>query len=192
MSTLTESTLASMQLTRLQPLHPLQLQATSWRCSNLDNTGSMALTLGMRVMANASRMGRAFSAPASAGSDVRSPMHVRATTACVRYLVVHPNTQVVPLKIRTHLDSLCFGRLSMISTLSLVARCARARALSAVYAQTIRRWKCLFRMHPGTQSQFLPQMVPFAGYELPVQYPAGVLQSHLHTRAKGELADVVH
>ena len=37
-----------------------------------------------------------------------------------------------------------------------------------------------------------PQMVPFAGYELPVQYPAGVLQSHLHTRAKGELADVVH
>lgn len=29
-------------------------------------------------------------------------------------------------------------------------------------------------------------MVPFAGYELPVQYPAGVLASHLHTRAAGE------
>jgi aminomethyltransferase len=28
-------------------------------------------------------------------------------------------------------------------------------------------------------------MVPFAGYELPVQYPAGVLASHLHTRAAG-------
>ena len=24
-------------------------------------------------------------------------------------------------------------------------------------------------------------MVPFAGYELPVQYPDGVLKSHLHT-----------
>ncbi len=27
------------------------------------------------------------------------------------------------------------------------------------------------------------QMVPFAGYSLPVQYQEGVLQSHLHTRA---------
>jgi hypothetical protein len=27
------------------------------------------------------------------------------------------------------------------------------------------------------------KMVPFAGYEMPVQYPAGVLKEHLHTRA---------
>ncbi len=37
-------------------------------------------------------------------------------------------------------------------------------------------------------------MVPFAGYELPVQYPDGVLKSHLHTRAEGcaSLFDVGH
>ncbi len=28
------------------------------------------------------------------------------------------------------------------------------------------------------------KMVPFAGYEMPVQYPAGVLQEHLHTRGE--------
>ena len=27
------------------------------------------------------------------------------------------------------------------------------------------------------------KMVPFAGYEMPVQYPMGVLKEHLHTRA---------
>ena len=35
-------------------------------------------------------------------------------------------------------------------------------------------------------------MVPFAGYEMPVQYPAGVLKEHLHTRAKAGLFDVSH
>ena len=37
-------------------------------------------------------------------------------------------------------------------------------------------------------------MVPFAGYELPVQYPDGVLKSHLHTRAdnSASLFDVGH
>ncbi|WP_244484737.1 MULTISPECIES: glycine cleavage system aminomethyltransferase GcvT [Rhizobium] len=35
-------------------------------------------------------------------------------------------------------------------------------------------------------------MVPFAGYDMPVQYPAGVLKEHLHTRAKAGLFDVSH
>ena len=35
-------------------------------------------------------------------------------------------------------------------------------------------------------------MVPFAGYEMPVQYPAGVLKEHLHTRASAGLFDVSH
>lgn len=37
-------------------------------------------------------------------------------------------------------------------------------------------------------------MVPFAGYSLPVQYPDGVLKSHLHTREAGKasLFDVGH
>ena len=36
------------------------------------------------------------------------------------------------------------------------------------------------------------KMVPFAGYEMPVQYPAGVLKEHLHTRAQAGLFDVSH
>jgi aminomethyltransferase len=35
-------------------------------------------------------------------------------------------------------------------------------------------------------------MVPFAGYEMPVQYPAGVMKEHLHTRAAAGLFDVSH
>ena len=36
------------------------------------------------------------------------------------------------------------------------------------------------------------RMVPFAGYEMPVQYPAGIIAEHLHTRAKAGLFDVSH
>src|SRR6476660_1026113 len=36
------------------------------------------------------------------------------------------------------------------------------------------------------------KMVPFAGYEMPVQYPAGVLKEHLHTRNAAGLFDVSH
>jgi len=35
-------------------------------------------------------------------------------------------------------------------------------------------------------------MVPFAGYEMPVQYPAGILTEHNHTRAKASIFDVSH
>jgi aminomethyltransferase len=36
------------------------------------------------------------------------------------------------------------------------------------------------------------KMVPFAGYDMPVQYPAGVLKEHLHTRKQAGLFDVSH
>jgi aminomethyltransferase len=36
------------------------------------------------------------------------------------------------------------------------------------------------------------KMVPFAGYEMPVQYAAGIIAEHLHTRAKAGLFDVSH
>ncbi|MEL6240902.1 MAG: glycine cleavage system aminomethyltransferase GcvT [Pseudomonadota bacterium] len=36
------------------------------------------------------------------------------------------------------------------------------------------------------------KMVPFAGYEMPVQYRLGVMKEHLHTRAKAGLFDVGH
>lgn len=36
------------------------------------------------------------------------------------------------------------------------------------------------------------KMVEFAGYDMPVQYPLGVLKEHLHTREKAGLFDVSH
>lgn len=36
------------------------------------------------------------------------------------------------------------------------------------------------------------RMVPFAGYEMPVQYPNGILKEHLHTRTAAGLFDVSH
>jgi aminomethyltransferase len=36
------------------------------------------------------------------------------------------------------------------------------------------------------------KMVPFAGYEMPVQYASGVLREHLHTRGAAGLFDVSH
>ncbi len=36
------------------------------------------------------------------------------------------------------------------------------------------------------------RMVPFAGYDMPVQYPAGVMKEHLHTRSAAGLFDVSH
>ena len=36
------------------------------------------------------------------------------------------------------------------------------------------------------------RMVPFAGYDMPVQYPLGVLKEHLHTRSDAGLFDVSH
>lgn len=36
------------------------------------------------------------------------------------------------------------------------------------------------------------KLVPFAGYEMPVQYAAGVLREHLHTRTSAGLFDVSH
>src|SRR5207245_10888134 len=35
-------------------------------------------------------------------------------------------------------------------------------------------------------------MVAFAGYEMPVQYPPGIIAEHLHTRAQAGLFDVSH
>ena len=36
------------------------------------------------------------------------------------------------------------------------------------------------------------RMSPFAGYDMPIQYPAGVLAEHLHTRKAAGLFDVSH
>ena len=36
------------------------------------------------------------------------------------------------------------------------------------------------------------KMLPFAVYDMPVQYPMGVMKEHLHTREKAGLFDVSH
>jgi aminomethyltransferase len=36
------------------------------------------------------------------------------------------------------------------------------------------------------------KLVTFAGYEMPVQYPAGIIAEHLHTRSEASLFDVSH
>ncbi|MEP3654027.1 MAG: glycine cleavage system aminomethyltransferase GcvT [Litorimonas sp.] len=46
----------------------------------------------------------------------------------------------------------------------------------------------LYDMHVALGAK----MVPFAGYDMPVQYPMGVLGEHLHTREKAGLFDVSH
>lgn len=44
----------------------------------------------------------------------------------------------------------------------------------------------------GLHVELGARMVPFAGYEMPVQYPDGILAEHLHTRAAAALFDVSH
>lgn len=46
----------------------------------------------------------------------------------------------------------------------------------------------LFDMHVAAGAK----MVPFAGYDMPVQYPLGVKKEHLHTRDAAGLFDVSH
>jgi aminomethyltransferase len=46
----------------------------------------------------------------------------------------------------------------------------------------------LFDLHASLGAK----MVPFAGYEMPVQYPTGIIREHLHTRERAGLFDVSH
>ncbi len=44
----------------------------------------------------------------------------------------------------------------------------------------------------GLHLELKGRMVPFAGYDMPVQYPLGILKEHQHTRDKAGLFDVSH
>jgi aminomethyltransferase len=46
----------------------------------------------------------------------------------------------------------------------------------------------LYALHLGLRAR----MVEFAGYEMPLNYPTGILREHLHERAKAGLFDVSH
>jgi len=55
-------------------------------------------------------------------------------------------------------------------------------------AETPPKHTPLHGLHAGRGGR----MVPFAGYAMPVQYAAGVLREHLHTRKAAGLFDVSH
>lgn len=44
----------------------------------------------------------------------------------------------------------------------------------------------------GLHEELGARMVPFAGYEMPVNYPSGIIAEHLHTRSAAGLFDVSH
>jgi aminomethyltransferase len=54
-------------------------------------------------------------------------------------------------------------------------------------AQALRRTP-LYAMHVRLGAR----MVPFAGYDMPVQYRGGIIAEHLHTRGAASLFDVSH
>jgi aminomethyltransferase len=68
-------------------------------------------------------------------------------------------------------------------------------------------WRLLWTMPPGGEDWVMSQlttpldtlhrelgakMVPFAGYDMPVQYPTGIIKEHLQTREAAGLFDVSH
>src|SRR5881394_2397122 len=59
-------------------------------------------------------------------------------------------------------------------------------AASAEHAPVLRT--PLYQLHLARGGK----MVPFAGYDMPVQFPAGVLKEHLFTRSSAGLFDVSH
>lgn len=60
--------------------------------------------------------------------------------------------------------------------------------MDAVAGETGLKRTALFDLHVRLGAK----MVPFAGWEMPVQYPMGVLKEHLHCRAQAGLFDVSH
>src|SRR5215470_19043789 len=60
--------------------------------------------------------------------------------------------------------------------------------MSEAEANVVLRHTPLHAMHLRLGAR----MVPFAGYDMPVQYAPGVLKEHLHTRAAAGLFDVSH
>ena len=49
-----------------------------------------------------------------------------------------------------------------------------------------------FTVLTGAHRALAAKMTPFAGYDMPVQYPAGILKEHLWTRAHAGVFDVSH
>lgn len=72
-------------------------------------------------------------------------------------------------------------------SIRVALRC-RNREGSQVLADKPLKRTPLFDLHVELGGK----MVPFAGYEMPVQYPLGILKEHLQTRERAGLFDVSH
>jgi aminomethyltransferase len=60
--------------------------------------------------------------------------------------------------------------------------------MSETIAPALLKHTPLYAMHVRLGAR----MVPFAGYDMPLQYPSGIIKEHLHTRAAASLFDVSH
>ena len=69
-----------------------------------------------------------------------------------------------------------------------IRSCCTGAIMSDVVASDRLKHTPLYQMHLDLGAR----MVPFAGYEMPVQYPNGILKEHLHVRAAAGLFDVSH
>jgi aminomethyltransferase len=69
-----------------------------------------------------------------------------------------------------------------------IRSCCTGAIMSDVVASDRLKHTPLYQLHLDLGAR----MVPFAGYELPVQYPNGILKEHLHVRAAAGLFDASH
>lgn len=80
--------------------------------------------------------------------------------------------------------------LRSVSSVRHARRAAHARPLAALAdaAEASLKTTVLHETHKAHGGK----MVPFAGYSMPVQYPDGIKESHLHVRSSAGLFDVSH
>ncbi len=72
-----------------------------------------------------------------------------------------------------------------------VAEASVGEAVQAVVSETAPAPLARTPLH-GLHVSLGAKMTPFAGYDMPVHYPMGVLAEHLHTRSQAGLFDVSH
>src|SRR5258708_4508147 len=69
-----------------------------------------------------------------------------------------------------------------------IRSCCKGAIMSDVVASDRLKHTPLYQLHLDLGTR----MVHFAGYEMPVQYPNGILKETLHVRAAAGLFDVCH
>ena len=80
------------------------------------------------------------------------------------------------------------GMRGIDTTIALIPGLAACTSMSADHASQPLLKTPLHALH----IELGAKMVPFGGYDMPVQYAAGILAEHRHTRAAAGLFDVSH